>query len=56
MGYKGVEDALKAIAGETLESYADTGVTVVTKDNMDEEGDQRTARSNYQKNRLSRTL
>lgn len=37
MGYKGVEDALKAIAGETLESYVDTGVTVVTKDNMDDE-------------------
>lgn len=37
MGYKGVEDALKAISGETLESYVDTGVTVVTKDNMDDE-------------------
>ena len=37
MGYQGVEDALKAIAGEKLESYVDTGVTIVTKDNMDEE-------------------
>ena len=37
MGYKGVEDALKAIAGEKLESYVDTGVTIVTKDNMDDE-------------------
>lgn len=37
MGYQGVEDALKVIAGEKLESYVDTGVTVVTKDNMDQE-------------------
>lgn len=37
MGYQGVEDALKAIAGEKLESYVDTGVTIVTKDNMDDE-------------------
>lgn len=37
MGYKGVDAALKALAGEKLESYIDTGVTVVTKDNMDQE-------------------
>lgn len=37
MGYYGVEDALKAIAGEKLESYVDTGVTIVTKENMDQE-------------------
>lgn len=37
MGYRGVEDALKALAGEKLEAYVDTGVTIVTKDNMDQE-------------------
>lgn len=37
MGYFGVEDALKVLAGETLESYVDTGVTIVTKENMDQE-------------------
>lgn len=35
MGYKGVDSALKAIAGETLAKYVDTGVTAVTKANMD---------------------
>ncbi len=37
MGYKGVEAALKALAGETLEPFVDTGITVVTKDNMNDE-------------------
>lgn len=37
MGYQGVEDALKVLAGEKLEAYVDTGVTVVTKENMEEE-------------------
>ncbi|ABV32752.1 MULTISPECIES: ABC transporter substrate-binding protein [Pseudothermotoga] len=35
MGYKGVMFAFMAINGETLPSYFDTGVYVVTKENMD---------------------
>lgn len=35
MGYKGVDSALKALAGDTLPKYVDTGVTAVTKANMD---------------------
>ncbi len=34
MGYKGVDFALKRLAGEKLPAYVDTGVTVVTKENM----------------------
>ena len=34
MGYNGVASALKAIAGETLPAYVDTGATAVTKENM----------------------
>jgi len=36
MGYKGVDCALKALAGETLEKYIDTGCTAVTKKNMND--------------------
>lgn len=35
MGYKGVDFALKKLAGESLPAYVDTGVTIVTKENMD---------------------
>lgn len=34
MGYNGVASALKALAGEELPAYVDTGATAVTKDNM----------------------
>jgi ribose transport system substrate-binding protein len=37
MGYKGVDSCLKAIAGEELPAYVDTGAVAVTKDNMDAE-------------------
>ena len=37
MGYEGVHAALDALAGEELEDYVDTGVTVVTQENMDDE-------------------
>jgi ribose transport system substrate-binding protein len=37
MGYKGVEEALKAIAGEKLPAYVDTGCIAVTKANMNDE-------------------
>lgn len=37
MGYKGVEACLKALAGEKLDAYVDTGAVAVTKDNMDKE-------------------
>ena len=37
MGYKGVDSVLKAIAGEKLPAYVDTGANVVTKANMDQE-------------------
>ena len=36
MGYKGVDSALKALAGETLEKSVDTGATAVTQKNMDD--------------------
>lgn len=36
MGYKGVDSVLKAIAGEKLPPYVDTGANVVTKANMNE--------------------
>ena len=36
MGYKGVDSALKALAGETLPKSVDTGATAVTKKNMDD--------------------
>ena len=36
MGYKGVDSALKALAGETLEKSVDTGATAVTKKNMND--------------------
>jgi ribose transport system substrate-binding protein len=34
MGYEGVKAAVKAIRGEKVPLYVDTGVTVVTKDNL----------------------
>jgi len=37
MGYMGVDGVLKAIAGEKLPAYVDTGANVVTKANMDQE-------------------
>jgi ribose transport system substrate-binding protein len=36
MGYNGVDSVLKAIAGEKLPAYVDTGAYVITKDNMDQ--------------------
>lgn len=36
MGYKGVDSALKALAGETLPKTVDTGATAVTKKNMND--------------------
>lgn len=36
MGYEGVKLAVKAIKGEKVEERVDTGVTVVTKDNMND--------------------
>lgn len=36
MGYKGVDCALKALAGETLPKYIDTGATAVTQENMND--------------------
>ena len=36
MGYHGVESVLKALAGEKLPPYVDTGANVVTKANMDQ--------------------
>ena len=35
MGYKGVESVVKALAGEKLPAYVDTGANIVTKANMD---------------------
>ena len=37
MGYMGVDYALKALAGEEIPKFVDTGVGVVTKENMDQE-------------------
>ncbi len=37
MGYQGVECAVKALQGESVEAFVDTGVTVVTKENMIED-------------------
>ncbi|MGE5614920.1 MAG: ABC transporter substrate-binding protein [Bacillota bacterium] len=37
MGYKGVDFALKSIAGEKLPAYVDTGATAVTKANMNDD-------------------
>lgn len=37
MGYKGVKYAVKALEGETLPKYVDTGVTAVTKENFNDE-------------------
>jgi ribose transport system substrate-binding protein len=34
MGYKGVDSCLKALAGQKLPEYVNTGATAVTKDNM----------------------
>lgn len=34
MGYKGVDSCLKALAGEKLDAYVNTGANAVTKDNM----------------------
>lgn len=34
MGYKGVDFALKVMAGESVPKYLDTGVTLATKENM----------------------
>jgi len=36
MGYKSVEAAVKAAKGETVESFIDTGSTVITKENAEE--------------------
>lgn len=36
MGYDGVKAALRALAGEDVEPRIDTGVTVVTRDNLDD--------------------
>ncbi len=36
MGYKGVDSCLKAMAGEKLPAYVNTGATAVKKDNMDQ--------------------
>ncbi|MDR3497161.1 MAG: ABC transporter substrate-binding protein [Ancalomicrobiaceae bacterium] len=36
MGYKGVDSIVRALAGEKLPAYVDTGANVVTKANMDE--------------------
>lgn len=37
MGYEGVHSAIRAIEGEELEDYVDTGITVVTQENLDDE-------------------
>ena len=37
MGYEGVHSAVRAIEGEELDDYVDTGVTVVTQENIDDE-------------------
>jgi len=36
MGYQAVETALKAIKGETVETFVDTGCEVITADNAEE--------------------
>lgn len=36
MGYKPAEVAVKAAKGETVESFIDTGSTVITKENAEE--------------------
>jgi ribose transport system substrate-binding protein len=36
MGYKGVDSVVKALAGEKLPAYVDTGANIVTKANMEE--------------------
>ncbi|MEH7480951.1 ABC transporter substrate-binding protein [Neobacillus drentensis] len=36
MGYEGVANVVKAIKGEQVEKHIDTGVTVVTKDNIND--------------------
>ena len=36
MGYDGVKTALAASKGEKVEKTIDTGVTVITKENMEE--------------------
>ena len=36
-GYDGVMNAYKAVQGEELEKYFDTGVTLVTLENIDDE-------------------
>jgi ribose transport system substrate-binding protein len=36
MGYDGVKTALAASKGEKVEPKIDTGVTVITKENMEE--------------------
>ena len=36
MGYQGVEFAVRALDGESLPEYVDTGVTAVTAENMDQ--------------------
>ena len=35
MGYDGVKTALAASKGEKVEPFVDTGVNLITKDNMD---------------------
>jgi len=36
MGYEGVKTALAASKGEKVEAKVDTGVTVITKENMND--------------------
>ncbi len=36
MGYQAVETALKAIKGETVDTFVDTGCEVITADNAEE--------------------
>jgi ribose transport system substrate-binding protein len=39
MGYLSVENALKAINGETVETRIDSGIDIITKDNAKEKLD-----------------
>lgn len=36
MGYQGVETAVKAISGESIDSRIDSGITIITKENAQE--------------------
>lgn len=39
MGYKGVENAVKAMKGEKVESRIDSGIDIITSDNAQEKLD-----------------